>query len=65
MSQNPSGPVYRKVKAGPNVYSVLAIVATLALGLAFGFVAYHNTQMSGDSNPFKVVSADEMLKSSK
>lgn len=60
MSQNPGSPIVRKTQAKPNVYSVLAIVATLAVGLAFGFVAYHNSQISEQGNPFKVVEPDQM-----
>ena len=60
MSQTPGGTIIRKAKTGPNIYSVLAIVATLALAIAFGFVAYHNTQMTGQSNPFVVVQPSEM-----
>lgn len=42
----------RKLKAVPNVYTVLALIATLALGVGVGFVWHYATQMTGESNPF-------------
>ncbi len=39
-------------KAMPNIYTVLALVATLAVGAAVGFVWYYATQLSGQANPF-------------
>ncbi len=65
MSQNPGNTIIRKTKAQPNVYSVLIIVATLALGFAFGYVSWANGKLTGKSNPFIVMQPDEIVPPSK
>ena len=56
MSRIDTGSPSRRPKAMPNVYTVLALVATLAAGAAVGFVWYYATHLTGQSNPFFLVS---------
>lgn len=55
MSQLSSGTTVRRKPAGPNVYSVLAIVAFIALAVAVGVLWVANTSITGESNPFFVI----------
>lgn len=56
MSQAPA-PIAPIRRIPGNIYTVLALIALLALGCGIGFVAYKNMQMTGSSNPFEILPA--------
>jgi hypothetical protein len=65
MSRTDSGTTVRRVRPQPNVYSVLAIIATLVLGAGVGYVwhknleqtkgEFENAQAADGSNPFYII----------
>jgi len=59
MGESPAGGPMRRPR--PNVYTVLALIAVVALLIGIVFVAYKNTQATGKSNPFYIGQADEAL----
>ena len=44
----------RPVKAAPNVYTVLALIAFLLLATTVGYVWYRCSELFGPGNPFSV-----------
>ena len=38
-----------------NVYTALSLVAMLALLIGVGYIAYKNTQLTGQGNPFAIL----------
>jgi len=53
MGETPGGGPTRRPQ--PNIYTVLALIAVVALLIGIVYVAYKNTQATGKSNPFYVV----------
>lgn len=45
----------RVVPAKPNIYTVLAVVATVILGTGVGFVLNYSSKLTGEKNPWYVV----------
>ncbi|MCC7204430.1 MAG: hypothetical protein IT441_05075 [Phycisphaeraceae bacterium] len=41
-----------------NIYTVLALIATVALLIGVVYVGYKNVTLTGSSNPFYVVESD-------
>lgn len=39
----------------PNVYTALALIATIALAVGVGYLWYVNTHMTGQSNPMAII----------
>lgn len=63
MSQADTRTTVRQGKPRPNVYTVLAIIATLVLAAGVGFLWNANTQMTQDipdaqDNPFYMIESD-------
>lgn len=56
MSQAPV-PMATVRRVPGNIYTVLALIALLALGFGIGYVAYKNMQMTGSRNPFEILPA--------
>ncbi|MHB1157478.1 MAG: hypothetical protein ACYC26_11660 [Phycisphaerales bacterium] len=48
-------PPANKSKSNPNVYTALAIIATLALAVGVGYVWHINTTLTGQGNPMTLV----------
>ncbi len=44
----------RTAPASPNIYTVLAVVATLVLGFGVGIVINFSSKLTGQSNPWYV-----------
>lgn len=57
MSRMDSSTAVRRVKPSPNVYTVLAVVAFIALAIGVGVLWQTNTSLTGEGNPFHVVEA--------
>jgi hypothetical protein len=58
MAQIGSAPVVHKRGApASDIYTVLALVAVLALAIGVGFVWMRSNQLFGTSNPFEVTRA--------
>lgn len=49
MSRLDTGNPIRRTKAGPNVYSVLAVIAFLALAVGIGWLWTNNLEMLEDT----------------
>jgi len=56
MGESPAGGPMRRPQ--PNIYTVLALIAVVALLIGIVFVAYKNTQATGKGNPFYIGQAD-------
>ena len=48
--------VRRGVKAPPNIYTVLTVVAFLVLASAVGYLLYRSNKLFGTQNPLEVPS---------
>ena len=46
--------VRRGVKAPPNIYTVLTVIAFLVLASAVGYLLYRNNKLFGSQNPLAV-----------
>jgi hypothetical protein len=44
-----------KTSSAPNVYTALAIVATIALAIGVGYVWHANTTATGQGNPMVIL----------
>ncbi len=52
MSQAPAAK--KLVAPGMNIYTVLTIVATVALAVGVGFIMQYSKKLTGNSNPYYV-----------
>jgi hypothetical protein len=61
MTQAPTGPGFRSHKPNPNIYTVLAVVATIVLAIGVAYLAITNISQTsnvrqGAPNPFYIIS---------
>ena len=55
MSQMDSGPTGLPMAPRSNIFTVLILIALVALLCGVGYLAYKNFEMTGTSNPFAVM----------
>ncbi len=55
MSDARSGPTPRGVASRSNIYTVLLLIAALALGIGAGFVGWKSMELFGHGNPFAIL----------
>lgn len=46
--------VHKRTAASSDIYTVLTLLAVLALGVGVGFVWWRGSQLFGTSNPFEI-----------